>query len=152
MDRRPVIAVDFDGVLGEPDTHPELFYPEVPEVIKSISERFHLVLASFNPRAKIAVKEWGLYPYFSACRAGANHDWRRMYDPSYQATVAKSVQIKHMLFQIGWLQDHDVWFFDDNETNIKEVEQNMVNVKAVLVDSKVGLTKECIQLCTAYID
>jgi len=139
MQNRPVLIFDFDGVLAQPWSHPEKPYAQVIDIIKALSPTHHICLASFNPRAKLAVKQWGLQDHFSAMRYGAIHEWREFYHETYRSNLTKSNQIAHMLHQIGLPKDHPVYFFDDDPINIEEVTNILPHVCVFTVDEKTGL-------------
>ena len=70
-----LIVFDFDGVLAIPYTSPEKHYKHIPYLIKLLSKKYILAIASFNPRAITVIKEWGIFDYFKIIRAGSNDHW-----------------------------------------------------------------------------
>lgn len=141
----PVLVFGFDGVLAIPYTNPEENYEQVPEILKVLSERYIICVASFNQRASVA------FSYFSkieqrwidAMRAGANHGWDVDCLDEYNNTggdeLSKVSMIQSMLMELGLQEDHFVEFFDDDPKNCDEVNK-ISNFTAWEVDNKIGLS------------
>jgi len=134
-----LLVFDFDGVLAIPYTNPEEYYPQIPDIIKSLHTKYILCVSSFNPRAKLVLEKWNLLQYFSAIRCGSNNNWDT-YDESFRINMSKSLQIKNMILEVGISFD-EIYFYDDDIDNINEVSENFKEVKitSILIDNKEGL-------------
>ncbi len=132
---------DFDGVLSIPWSQPEKPFEQVPALIRLLHGQGHiLTVASYNPRARVAVESWGLAECFHAFRSGANHDWESdggTYKEEFRVSMKKQGQIRSMH---GHEPRSPVFFFDDDPENIKEITDP--NIVAVLVKTEVGLTSD----------
>jgi HAD superfamily phosphatase (TIGR01681 family) len=142
---KKVYICDFDGVLGIPYSIPEKHYEQIPGLIKELSKDHILCVASYNPRAEVAIQDWGLDKYFACMRYGANHTWKEYYSESYRAEMSKSQQIINMLNQeIKELNCNidDITFFDDDQNNINAVKDKLPHINTVLINNKYGLRME----------
>jgi hypothetical protein len=117
---KQVFFFDFDGPLAVPWTHPEESQQGVTDMIKKLTdENIVIALASFNPRAVVAIKEWGIDHYFAAKRAGSNFA-----NSQDRTGLSKHLQIRSMLENELKEYDSDEWmkcFFDDDPGHIKAV-------------------------------
>lgn len=145
-----LLVFDFDGVLGIKWTMPEEYFPQIPQLLEQLAKDNLLCVASYNPRAELAIKSWGLDKHFVCMRSGANHVWNDIYEESHRVDLSKAVQIINMIEnEIKELEDHqqtEVVFFDDDPVNIKLVNEKLPNVKTVLIDGDVGLNLEDIPI------
>lgn len=142
---KKLLVFDFDGVLSMMYTMPEKHYPQIPELLQYLENKYLLCVASYNPRAELSIKNWKLDKYFICMRVGANHIWDHPYDESYRSTLSKAEQITNMIeMEIKTLNCAftEIVFFDDNLENIKHVNEKLPNIKTVLIDSKFGLRLE----------
>lgn len=122
-----LLVFDFDGVLAIPYTMPEQCYSGIPNIIKALSEQYILAVASYNPRAYMAIKSWNLEQYFISIRCGANHSWHKdniEYNENYRIDMEKSNQILDIKNEIKHLNISGIIFFDDDQNNL-----NLVNIK-----------------------
>ena len=136
-----LLVFDFDGVLAIKYSMPEECYQQIPELLKQLSKTHILCVASYNPRAQMAIKSWGLDQYFSCMRFGANHTWKDEYQEHYRELMSKSDQIVNMIENEIKELDHqysDIVFFDDSEENLKCVNEKLPHVKTVLVKDEFG--------------
>ena len=148
---KKLLIFDFDGVLAIKWTRPEEYFHQIPDLIKKLSHNYILCVASFNPRAQLAITNWGLDDYFTCMRYGANHNWADIYKESYRENMTKADQIVHMIeneidqlnnktdelgnkFEFG-----DVMFFDDDPENILQVNEKLPWIKTVLIDGNIGI-------------
>jgi phosphoglycolate phosphatase-like HAD superfamily hydrolase len=134
-----VLIFDFDGVLAQPWTHPELPYKDVKDVLDRVSEKHFICVASFNPRAALAVADWNLFQPFDAVRCGANHIWDTRYREEWRKEMSKEGQIKEILKELGLKEAHTVQFFDDDQKNVDAVNAFNCTWTAFLVNNKKGL-------------
>lgn len=143
LQENDILIFDFDGVLSIPYTHPEEYYPQIPDLIKELSKNYVLCVASFNPRASLVIKKWGLHSYFSVTREGSNFKWSEEYNEEYRKGLSKSQQIKDIMKNLFHTEEkqynHNIYFFDDDQDNINEVKEKLSHVKTVFVDNKHGL-------------
>lgn len=128
----PALVIDFDGVLSIKRTYPIQHYPQVPELIKALSQKYRLYVASFNPNAEKTLIRWGLRKYFQDVRSGSNFAWKGSYTGA--VNLAKSSQIQNML-----TEEDDITLYDDSLHKLEEVKAKLPNVKIVLVDPRIGL-------------
>lgn len=139
-----LVVVDFDGVIAIPYTDPEMHYPQIPELFANLKkENTTLCLASFNPRAKVAVESWGLAEHFTAMRHGANFTWSGNYLESHRENMLKSSQIENMI--ANELKDHtfeSIEFYDDDLKNLLEVKIALPIVKCIFIPHSLGLSVE----------
>lgn len=143
MTGKSILFFDLDGCLAMNYTHPEQHYPSIKHTLQQLHDQGHILcLASFNPRAEIAVESWGIAHLFSAARAGCNWKWSGKYrDIIHQFNIRKSSQIHNMLFhelREEYEDCDDLYFYDDDPKNIQEVNTSFPSVKCVLVDNKIG--------------
>lgn len=140
---KPVIVFDFDGVLAKPWTHPEKPYDCIPDIMRLMSETgYILCVASYNPRAKLAIESWKPNineNTFKAIRCGANHIWSDLYLEEWRKEMSKSKMIASMLQELGLAEDYPVIMFDDDQMNIDEVNK-LQNCTAFLIDSEKGFS------------
>lgn len=136
------IVFDFDGVLAIPWTNPEKPFAQVPGLIKSLFDKGHrLSVASYNPRARLAIESWGIDGYFASIRSGADHDWEAEggeYKEEFRTRdrMSKHGQIKNMHGD-----SKHVIFLDDSLENINEIKaKNDPHIHARLVDTDKGVT------------
>jgi hypothetical protein len=136
---------DFDGVLSMPYTMPEEYYKQIPNILSSFNITDVLCcVASFNPRAKLAIEQWKLDHHFIAFRSGSNDIWSNNldeYKQEYRIGLKKSKQIQSMLS--NELKDYkieNIEFYDDDKLNIKEVENELSHINCCLVDNNIGFT------------
>ena len=105
-----------------------------------------MVIASFNDYAYKIIKEWGLHSHFLCERSGCIQKKRKYnsYNLYYNnVDLCKVKQINNMWNnELFYLQDtiKSVTFYDDDYDNINKVKQmnNIPNINAVLIDSKLG--------------
>jgi hypothetical protein len=155
-----MVVFDFDGVLAIPWTNPEKPFEIVPTVIKKLSDsgKYFLGVASFNPRAVIAIESWGLKHHFTSMRAGANHSWS--FDPfdyreEYRVMMSKYQQIISMVQEIESTKKatiKTIVFFDDDPKNIESVEMDVAEVGSdkrnwhcCLVSTHDGINSRCLK-------
>ncbi len=142
--------------MSIPYSDPEKYYKQIPDIIINLSKcsEYILAVASYNPNAYIAIKEWKLEKYFACFRCGANQIWNKEKLSSYNKDdwqeARKHRQISNMLeYELHDLQNNilnpglqfeieHVVFFDDNENNIKQVNDELPFVHTVFVDSECG--------------
>lgn len=142
--KKTLHVFDFDGVLAESWTHPELHFGEARLALSELKKNSSAIMcvASFNPRAELAIRDyWKLDDHFEAFRYGSNKKWDRTYGNHLRIGMSKSNQILDMISDE--LADHkfdEIFFYDDDLLNIKEVNKALPYVKTVLIDSRVGLT------------
>ncbi len=141
---KSLLAFDFDGVLAKPYTHPEKHYEQVPELIKSLSEKYHLCVVSFNPRAKLAIEAWGLSKYFAGIRAGSNEEWTGYCPEFYRNNMTKATQICNITKYNVSGGVGKIVLFDDDPANIADFRKffPVLGAQAVLIDSLYGLQAE----------
>ena len=126
---KEVLVFDFDGVLSIPWSMPEKYYPQIPELLQNLSKKCILCVASYNPRAELAIRDyWKLDKYFTCMRSGANHTWNEFYNENYRKDLCKGNQIVHMLKneikELG-CKINKITFFDDDPINIKIVNEKL---------------------------
>lgn len=139
---KTVLVLDFDGVLAVPYTNPEEPYKGVPQLIERLDQKgYILCMASYNPRAIEAVRNWGLSHCFFGMRAGFNDVWEGDYKEEYRTDMSKSRQIQSMT---SILQNKKILFFDDDPVNVELVKKE-IGCECILVDNKTGLTKEVLE-------
>ena len=136
--KNPLLVFDFDGVLAMPWYHPELPYDNVRELIRMVSKTHYICVASFNPRAKLAIDDWKQFYGYDAIRCGSNHHWSVVYSNKWRVEMTKSRQITAMLDELGLSEDHPVQFYDDDQENVDEVNKHQSRT-AFKVDGEVGL-------------
>lgn len=130
---------DFDGVLAIPWTHPECDYPQIKKDLLQLPSNTICCVASFNPRAEIAIKGWGIDSRFLAFRSGSNHVWYEQYEQVYRSDMSKSKQIQSMLNdELKHWNISRIEFYDDDALNIQQVNEAMPHVHTYLVDSEEG--------------
>jgi hypothetical protein len=136
-----LLILDFDGVIM--NDYQEL-YPQIPDLIKELSKHYVLAIASFNRRVKILLKKWKLDSYFLAIRSRTNFEWNYSHHEILTLFgLSKTKQIKSMLKnELQNKNFDDIYFFDDNVYNIYKVRLKNPNIKSILVDKGVGLTKD----------
>lgn len=142
--KSPALVFDFDGVLAIPWSKPEKPYVQVTELIRRLHrEGYRLSVASYNPRARVAVRSWGLEHCFESFRSGADHDWETEggeYKEEFRTDrMSKHGQIKSMHGK------RQVVFFDDSKENIDVINaKNDPRIHAVLVDTEKGVTESVV--------
>jgi hypothetical protein len=148
--RTKVLIFDFDGVIAkETFGAPVMPYDGVLERIRRLKATgmHFILLASFNPRARDLIRRWGAGDCFHAMRHGANHEWEKWGEYSknkmrWRTEMRKSKQIHSMLYELN-LGEVDLYFFDDSENNLAEVEVKLGrHISCHLVDTETGLTDE----------
>jgi len=142
MEKEKVLVFDFDGVLARTYTHPELHYPQIPKLIKDLSQKYILCVASFNPKAIKAIEAWDLHHYIICIRAGANGVWTGDYKEDFGIDMTKSKQILDMLIELDEMgyKTKEITFFDDTPKNIAAVNETLPSVKTVLINQTKGVT------------
>ncbi len=135
----PVIVLDFDGVLGKTFSHPERPLPEVRNLIRLLSRSYYICVASYNPRAKLAIDDWKQFYGYDAIRCGANFKWSDDYCDEWRKEMSKSKQIDSMLEELGLGKSHLVYFFDDDQENVDQVNVHKSRT-AFKIDTEIGLT------------
>lgn len=136
-----LLIFDFDGVLSVKWTMPEKPFLQIPNTIKQLSTDHVLAMASFNPRALLAITNWSMDQFFTCARYGSNIPWTGLYKESYRTDMTKADQIVDMLTNEIKNLPHDiidVIFFDDDPDNIKYVNEKLPYVKTVLIDDTEG--------------
>lgn len=113
---RPVWVYDFD-VLSVKYSYPERPFPEVVDVLNEAMQRNYVCVASFNPRAGLALQSWGVV--VDAMCSAANHFWLAD-DFCWHDLARTSLMIDNMLATLGLPKDHPVVFADDCLINIAE--------------------------------
>jgi HAD superfamily phosphatase (TIGR01681 family) len=148
-----VLVFDFDGVLAITWTNPELHFPQIPALLKALSKKHILCVASYNPRAKIAIEAWDLHHHFTCIRAGANHHWEGEYDENVRADLCKSKQIVSMVDELKGLGHDidDIMFFDDDTININVVNEKLPHVTTVLINKYKGIRMEDVSFLTSCV-
>lgn len=142
MDRK-LLIFDFDGVLSIPWTRPEVCYSQIPDLIKKLSQTHILAMASFNPRAQIALVEWDLDKYFFCTRYGSNHRWDGLYEQKFRSGMSKTNQIIDMLeCELSTENYTHIEFFDDDLNNLIDVNNKLPSVKTCLIDAIIGFRLE----------
>lgn len=144
---KKLLIFDFDGVLAIKWTMPEEYFDQIPDLIRKLSKDYILCVASFNPRAQVAIKNWGLEEYFICMRYGSNYTWVDIYKEEYRENMTKANQIIHMIEneidQMNKLNNKfeygDVVFFEDNIKNILNVNEKLPWIKTVLINSDIGV-------------
>lgn len=134
-----VLVFDFDGVLAKPWTHPETHYEQVPAILKILSQKYYVCVASFNPRAALAIASWESQKTIDAVRCGANHEWAHKYDEVWREGMSKLEMITSILKQLNLRADHPVEFYDDDSKNVDSVNLD-VNRTAFIINTQNGLT------------
>jgi hypothetical protein len=147
--RKTLIALDFDGVLAQPYTHPEKPYPQVPTLIEELAEKHLLCVVSYNPRAALAIEAWGLSKHFVAVRAGSNSVWKDYCPEQRREGMTKSKQIMDIAtreIRLYWDVD-EVHFFDDDPKNLEAFRKDPPTTacKTLLIDSYYGLRMEDVE-------
>ena len=144
-----VIFLDFDGVLAIKWTIPELYFPQIPEVLSQLHTKgYILCVISYNPLAKEAIRRWDLDKFVTAIRAGCNQKWDGNYsDAIHRCDLSKAEQIRDIL--TTELKDlpithEDCIFLDDDVANLTLVQQHLPEVKTIHVDENTGLTDQLI--------
>ena len=148
---KEVLVFDFDGVLAIPYTHPEECYSDVVELMTMLKEEYILCVASYNPRAEVAIESWGIRDLFSVVLCGANYVWKgKEYDDKDRVEMRKDRQIVSIIkkeldeLQIRYDQ---VAFFDDDQENIDLVTKELPSVTCTFIDNKKGIQLEDIVNC-----
>ena len=139
----PVIVFDFDGVLSESYTHPELVINnQIIPILQTLELDYILCVASKNPRAKLALENMGLSKYFTEIRCGCNFTWGGKYNHEWRISqMTKVGMIQDMLLSLSLKSDHIVYCFDDEKENVDEINK-VQTYSAWLIDSKLGLRWE----------
>jgi FMN phosphatase YigB (HAD superfamily) len=137
---KKLLIFDFDGVLAIKWTQPPQCYPQIPSLIKYLSQDYLLCVASFNPIAEQAIKNWQLHEHFVAIRSGCNYTWNKPYKNALKHNLSKSEQIINMCNnEMKNYTFSSIFFFDDDPENIKNVNDYLPHIKTVLIDSLYGL-------------
>lgn len=144
---KKVLVFDFDGVLAITWTQPELHFPQIPSLVKKLSETHILCVASYNPRAIKAIEAWDLHHYFTCIRAGSNETWDGEYKEEFRIGMSKAKQIMSMMCDLNQMghQIEEISFFDDDHKNITLVNDNLSYVKTVLINENNGIKMEHIK-------
>lgn len=138
-----VLILDFDGVLAIPYTNPTQLYPQVPALLKELSQTHTLVLASFNPTAIAELRRFDVLQYFSATRAGVHDNVEISEFISDLGELCKAKQIASMQEQqLADKKDEDYHFFDDCVYNLQQVTELLPQVKCHYIDEDAGLTAD----------
>ena len=149
---KKVLVFDFDGVLAISWTQPELHFPQIPALVKKLSEKYILCVASYNPRAIKAIESWDLHHYFKCMRAGANHVWEDEYKEEFRKDLSKAKQIESMMEELREMgyDINELTFFDDDPKNLAVVNENLPHVRTVLINENKGVTTEDINNYLAH--
>ena len=138
-----VLVFDFDGVLRIPFSMPPSPFPHTIALLNELynSPNTYLLLASFNHDACRILIDWQVDHMFLAMRYGSNHSWNPPFDTKHNDDMEKSQQIGNMLQELK-LQNHqeELYFFDDLESNIADVQLMLPYSKPILVSSLRGVT------------
>jgi hypothetical protein len=106
-DTRAVIVFDFDDVLTGSKMIPEAYYEQIPMLLECLVGKYRVCVASYNPRAKIAIESWGLLGKFDAIRCGEKVDTLDM--------------VYDMLKQLGLKKDHIVYYYCKNRKDSDKI-------------------------------
>lgn len=138
------LILDFDGVLAIPNTHAEQPYPQAVNKIMELSKspEIKLLMVSYNPKSKEAVKSWGIAKCFMGIRAGSNKPWDGVYtDDEHRKGLSKVEQIRDIFqheLSADVFEPSLCHFFDDTLANVQLVQNAFPEMKTTLVDSNCG--------------
>jgi hydroxymethylpyrimidine pyrophosphatase-like HAD family hydrolase len=143
-----IIFLDFDGVLAVPWTDPVELYPQVPDILKRLKDKGHILcVTSFNPTAHAELTRHGQHHHFHAFRCGSNAPWVEHYTNDLGENLSKHHQIRSMLaHELVHLEPDEsiCHFFDDVHDNLHCVSTQTL-VATWYVDSSRGLNEDNIK-------
>jgi hypothetical protein len=148
IDRKPLIVFDFDGVIQKHGFNEAMPFDGIVEFIHELndSQKYHLAVCSFNPSAKFMLRHMNIDGCMRGIRAGANvpwGDWSEygIFRKKFREEMKKSLQILDIILRESLLVK-EIIFFDDDETNLKDVSLFLKNSTCHLVKSSEGLDIE----------
>lgn len=128
MNKVVVAAFDFDGVLAIPYSHPERLFPGAEPLLRSLHAQGVIVLvASFNPRAYVALRHLLDEGVIRGIRAGSLVEWWKEGDGTYsdarhRKNMNKALHLSDMLArELDGVDVSSVTFYDDDRDNIHDV-------------------------------
>lgn len=122
---------DIDGTIIDETIFDDIF--EILEKLKNNDVK--MSIASYNPYAKFFCNRYDIEKYFDII-CGYYTDCK----------IIHINEIKNFYKDKGIIfDDKEIIFFDDNITNINDISLQ-TNIKCVLVNSKIGVTKDMINL------